>query len=136
MGFQIAIATSAALIGLLGTLHLLYTFHGPKMLPRDRELQQRMTQVSPVITPRTTMWNAWVGFNASHSIGAMLFGAVYGYLALAAPAFLAGSTFLLALGAVTLAGYLFLGWRYWFRVPFGGVVAASVAYGLGLAQLL
>ena len=136
MGFQIAIATSAALIGLLGTLHLLYTFHGPKMLPRDRELQQRMTQVSPVITARTTMWNAWVGFNASHSIGAMLFGAVYGYLALAAPAFLAGSTFLLALGAVTLAGYCFLGWRYWFRVPFGGIVAASVAYGLGIAQLL
>jgi hypothetical protein len=27
------------------------------------------------------MWKAWVGFNASHSYGAILFGLVYGYLA-------------------------------------------------------
>ncbi len=28
-----------------------------------------MQQVSPVITRQTTMWKAWVGFNASHSYG-------------------------------------------------------------------
>src|SRR5438046_6957052 len=29
------------------------------------------------------MWRAWVGFNASHSMGAMLFGLVFAFLALA-----------------------------------------------------
>ena len=27
------------------------------------------------------MWRAWVGFNATHSLGLILFGALYGYLA-------------------------------------------------------
>jgi hypothetical protein len=71
------IAGSAAIMMLLGFIHPLYTFHGPKLLPRDRDLKARMQEVSPVITRETTMWKAWVGFNASHSYGAILFGAVY-----------------------------------------------------------
>jgi hypothetical protein len=88
------IAGSAAIIMLLGLIHLLYTFYGPKLLPRDRDLKARMEEVSPVITRETTMWKAWVGFNASHSYGAILFGAVYGYLSLAHSAFLFQSMFL------------------------------------------
>ena len=111
------IAGSAAIIMLLGLIHLLYTFYGPKLLPRDRDLKARMQEVSPVITRETTMWKAWVGFNASHSYGAILFGAVYGYLSLAHSAFLFQSTFLLSLGLLLLGGYAFLGKRYWFSVP-------------------
>ena len=72
---------SAAIPLVLGLLHLLYTFHGSKLLPRDAELQERMSVVSPVITRETTMWKGYVGFNASHSFGLILFGLVYGYLA-------------------------------------------------------
>src|SRR5215510_459815 len=96
---------SAAILLLLGLLHLLYTFHGPKLLPRDAELQARMSSVSPVITRQTTMWKAWVGFNASHSFGAILFGLVYGYLALAQSSLLFRSPFLLLVGLLLLAGY-------------------------------
>jgi hypothetical protein len=74
---------SAAVIFLLGALHLTYTFSGSKLHPRDAELRARLEQVSPLISRQTTMWKAWIGFNASHSYGALLFGAVYGYLALA-----------------------------------------------------
>ena len=41
-----------------------------------------------MITRETTMWKAWVGSNASDSYGAILFGAVYGYLSLTHSAFL------------------------------------------------
>jgi uncharacterized membrane protein len=126
------IAGSAAIIMVLGLIHLLYTFHGPKLLPRDRDLQTRMQDVSPVITRETTMWKAWVGFNASHSGGAILFGAVYGYLALAHGAFLFQSTFLLSLGLLMLCGYAFLGKRYWFSVPFRGILLAAVFYVIAL----
>jgi hypothetical protein len=85
-----------------------------------------------VITRETTMWKAWIGFNASHSYGAILFGAVYGYLALVHSAFLFQSRFLLLLGLLLLAGYVFLGKRYWFSVPFRGIVLASALYGVGL----
>jgi hypothetical protein len=126
------IAASAAIILLLGLLHLLYTFSGPKLLPRDRELQVRMQEVSPVLTRQTTMWKAWVGFNASHSFGAIFFGAVYGYLSLVHSAFLFQSTFLVLLGLVFLLGYVLLGKRYWFSIPFRGILAATALYALAI----
>ena len=126
------IAASAAIILVLGLIHLLYTFYGPKFLPRDRELQTRMQEVSPVITRQTTMWKAWIGFNASHSLGAILFGAVYGYLSLAHSAFLFRSTFLLLLGLLLLSGYLILAKGYWFSIPFRGILVASFLYVLAL----
>jgi hypothetical protein len=128
------IAASAAIILFLGLAHLLFTFYGPSFKPRDRELQQRMRDVSPVISRETTMWNAWVGFNASHSFGAILFGAVYGYLALMHSAFLFRSGFLLTLGLVLLCSYLWLAKRYWFRIPFRGILLAVALYALALLR--
>lgn len=126
------IAASAAIMLLLGLMHLLYTFYGPKLLPRERELQTRMQQVSPVITRQTTMWKAWVGFNASHGYGLILFGAVYGYLALAHGDFLFQSVFLLSLGLILLFGYVFLAKRYFFRIPLRAVLLATFLYVLAL----
>lgn len=129
------IIASAAIILLLGLVHLLYTFRGRKLHPRDDELEARMKEVTPVLTRQTTMWKSWVGFNASHSFGAILFGLVYGYLALLHSAFLLQSSFLLGLGLLLLAGYVFLGWRYWFSVPFRGIVVATICYVAALALL-
>jgi uncharacterized membrane protein len=122
------VAASAAIVLLLGLVHLLYTFHGNKLLPRDRGLQAHMQQVSPVLTRETTMWKAWVGFNASHSFGAILFGLVYGYLALAHREILFGSTFLLSVGLVLLGGYCVLAKRYWFSIPYRGILAATAIF--------
>jgi hypothetical protein len=92
----------------------------------------RMQEVSPVITRQTTMWKAWVGFNVSHSFGAILFGAVYGYLSLAHSGFLFQSTFLLSLGLLMLLGYALLAKLYFFRVPFRGILLATFLYALAL----
>ncbi len=126
------IAGSAAIFMLLGLIHLVYTFKGVKLLPRDRDLRARMQEVSPVITREATMWKAWVGFNASHSYSLILFGAVYGYLAVAQGEFLFQSVFLLALGLILLFGYVFLAQRYFFRIPLLGVLLATVLYALAL----
>jgi len=121
---------------LLGLIHLVSTFYGPKLLPRDRDLRARMQEVSPVITGETTMWKAWVGFNASHSYSLILFGAVYGYLAVAHSDFLFQSVFLLSLGLILLFGYVFLAKRYFFRIPLWGVLLATVLYALALVVRL
>ena len=128
-------AGSAAIPLLLGSLHLLYTFRGRKLWPRDAELQERMAVALPVITRETTMWKAWVGFNASHSFGAMLFGVMYGYLALVHPRVLFESWFLLGFGLVLLCGYAFLAKRYWFRVPLRGILLSLALYVLALVSV-
>jgi hypothetical protein len=121
-------ACSAAILFALGSLHLLYTFHGAKLTPRDPALRLAMEAGSPVISRGTTMWKAWVGFNASHSFGALLFGAVWGQMALAHPEWLFGSPFLLATGLAMLSGLLVVGKVYWFRIPFTGVAIAWSCY--------
>jgi hypothetical protein len=126
------IAGSAAVILLLGLLHLTYTFRGQKLHPRDAELAAKMTTVSPVISRETTMWRAWVGFNASHSVGLIFFGALYGYLALLESAFLLRSRFLLVLGLAFLIGYAALAKLYWFSAPFRLIVLAVILYLVGI----
>lgn len=115
----------------LSLLHLIFTFSGPKLRPRDPDLQARMEAVSPVITRQTTMWRCWIGFNASHSLCGMLFGAIYGYLALVHGALLFHSAYLACVGGLLLLAYLFLGKKYWFSVPFRGIVLASILYAIG-----
>jgi hypothetical protein len=122
------VVASAGIIFLLGLAHLVYTFRGRKLHPRDPDLQEKMKGVSPVITRQTTMWKAWIGFNASHSFGALLFGTVYGYLAIVHSALLFQSPFLLLAGLALLGGYVFLGRVYWFSVPFRGIVLSALFY--------
>jgi hypothetical protein len=131
---SLLLAASAGVIFLLGALHLLYVFNGTKFHPRDADLRARLEQVPLRITRETTMWKAWIGFNASHSFGALLFGAIYGYLALQHGGFLFQSWFLLAVGLSMLVGYAFLAKRYWFSVPFRGILLATVLYAGALVS--
>jgi hypothetical protein len=117
---------------LLGATHFGYTFWSAKFSPRDCQLEAQLKLVSPVISCETTMWKAWIGFNASHSMGAVLFGAVYGYLAVVHDNFLMRSDFFAFLGLLFLAGYPLLGKLYWFSIPFRCIALAFFLYGLGL----
>jgi len=125
---KILMVLSASIIFTLGVIHLVYTFWGPKLTPRDPALQISMSQISPVITKETTMWRAWVGFNASHSMGAILFGLLFGYLALAHGQLLFQSPFLLAVGLAMLVGFAVLGKVYWFSAPFTGICISLACY--------
>ena len=130
----IALMTLSTLVLLaLGVLHLIYTFSGSKLMPRDPALQARMNEVNLVITRQTTVWRAWIGFNASHSMGAILFGLVYGFLANAYPELLFNSPFLLIVGFVMLGGFAVLAKVYWFRIPFIGVGVSLISYVLSIA---
>ena len=128
----ILVSASAAIILTLGVVHLLYTFTGPKLLPRDSELQSAMKVASPVISKETTMWKAWIGFNASHSMGAILFGLIYGYLSLFHADLLFGSVFLTFVGFAMLTGLFLLGRRYWFSVPFIGITISLICFVGGI----
>ena len=91
-----------------------------------------MQTTSLRITGETTVWRAWIGFNASHSMGALLFGLVFAYLAAAHPELLFGSVFLLAVGFAMLCGFVVLAKLYWFSVPFAGLTVSLVCYGASI----
>jgi hypothetical protein len=74
---NLLMSISAGVIGLLGLVHLVLTFCGPKHLPRDRSLVEAMANTAPEITSQTTIWKMWLGFNASHSMGLLLSGLTY-----------------------------------------------------------
>jgi hypothetical protein len=130
---KILMVLSASIVFTLGVVHLIYTFWGPMLTPRDPALQISMSQIAPVITKETTMWRCWVGFNASHSIGLILFGLIFGFLALAHPQLLFQSPFLLAVGLAMLCGLAALSKVYWFGAPFTGICISLVCYLAGIA---
>jgi len=121
-------AACAFVVLALGVMHLMLTFRSDKLRPRDAALYARLQEAAPVISRRMTMWKAWVGFNASHSFGLLLFGLVYGYLGLVQGPLLFGSPFLLVVGLLVLGGYAFLSKRYWFKGPFRYTVLATALY--------
>jgi hypothetical protein len=130
---NILMMVSAGIILMLGVIHLIYTFWGRKLTPRDPNLKTSMTHISPVISSETTMWKAWVGFNASHSFGAILFGLIYGYLAMFKAELLFKTPFLLALGFSMLGGLVVIGRLYWFSVPFRSLCVSLAFYVASVA---
>lgn len=115
---------------LLGCLHALYTFldirRPRRLVPQDPAVTLAMT-ASPLRLSRdgTTMWRAWVGFNFSHSVGAVLFGVVcIGAGTLLGPVVIPAWV-LPVLVAISLI-YLVLSILYWFRVPTLGIAVASL----------
>lgn len=128
MAAVVLMTFSAGILFALGLLHLVYTFRGPKLTPRDPALRIRMSEVSPVISRETTMWRAWVGFNASHGMGAILFGLIYGFLAIVHRQLLFQSPFLLVVGLAMVGGFFALSKVYWFSIPFTGISISLACY--------
>lgn len=133
MTARLLMVLSASILITLGTMHLVYTFWGTNLAPRDPALQVSMSRISPVLTKETTMWRCWMGFNASHSMGLILFGLIYGYLALAHDQLLFRSPFLLLVGLVMLACLIVVCRLYFFRAPLTGVSISFVLYVVSIA---
>jgi hypothetical protein len=115
---------------LLGSLHALYTFldinRPRRLVPQDPAVALSMAE-SPVRLARggTTMWRAWVGFNFSHSVGAVLFGALC-ICAGAALGTVVIPAWTLPILVVISFIYLALSVLYWFRIPTAGIAVASL----------
>lgn len=130
---QSLIAASAAICLFAGTLHLYGTFFGPDLRPRDPQLEARMKEVSLNVSFQTTMWKAWIGFNAIMSLGLMLFGLVYGYLAVFQFTVLLQSPFLSLVGLIFLAGLVVLWKLYTYYLPVLVFGVSLVLYAVGAA---
>jgi hypothetical protein len=122
-------AAGGAIFCVLGTLHAVYMLmdlrRPRRLVPADPALLAVMAGSRVRLAgDATDMWRAWVGFNLSHSLGALLFGA----MAIAWPSVAAGHVVLAWLPAASAALYLAIGLRYWFSAPNAGIAAALVSF--------
>ena len=110
----------------LGSLHLLYTYRGNRFHPHDPELKGKMENATLRLTRQTSLWKAWIGFNASHSTGAMYFGFMMIFMAWAESAIGEHVVLLLLVAILNSAFYTWLARAYWFRIPLIGCLTATI----------
>jgi hypothetical protein len=128
MTAQILWITASSVYIILATLHLLYTFFTDKFLAKDRNTVEMMKQTHPLLTNKTTMWKAWMGFNGSHSAGGIFLGCINILLAGMYYPFLSNAWPLIVLTVITSLFYLFLAIKYWFKIPLTGIAIATGCY--------
>jgi hypothetical protein len=104
--------------------------------PRDAALRETMSKETVLLTRRTTLWLAWVGFNLSHSLGAVLFGGVALLIGRSSISFQAQASLFVPLAVVVSGLYLVIGLRYWFRTPIIGIALSSVCFVASWTLLL
>jgi hypothetical protein len=127
---KLLISAGSMIVLILGSLHFYYTFFSEKFFPRNPVAALEMKKTSLRITKDTTVWKAWIGFNGSHSSGAIYFGLIN--LFIVTFCFDIVNTLILwhMLNVTMAAFYFFLAKRYWFRIPFAGMVIATFCFGV------
>ena len=124
--------------GLLGTLHALYTFldmRNPRRIVPDDPAVITAMQNSKIRLTRgeSTMWQGWVGFNLSHSLGALMFSAAC-FIVAAFFGFWPSRRGRFSRWPAVSALYLLMAAQYWFRIPILGTAIATAC--LAAAWLL
>ncbi len=132
---QALLIVGASIFGVLGTIHLLYTFFTNKFEAYNSSVTEAMKGTSPILTKEITVWNAWIGFNASHSLGAMLVAAFYIPLTVSYFNIIQQSLWFSFLPVLIGLSYLILAKKYWFKIPFIGVLISTICF-VGSAVLI
>ncbi|MDP3684210.1 MAG: hypothetical protein Q8S01_09780 [Ignavibacteria bacterium] len=125
---KVLIIIGAAIFGYLGIVHLLFTFFTNKFEARDSSVTNAMKGTSPILTNETSVWNAWIGFNASHSLGAMLVAGFYIPLAIWYFDVIQSSVWFSLLPVLIGLSYLTLAKKYWFKIPFIAILISTICF--------
>ena len=75
---QVLLAVGGGIFLILGSLHGLLTLRdlaNPRAFtPTDARVREAMQGARLSLNPRANLWEAWLGFNLSHSLGLVVFG--------------------------------------------------------------
>lgn len=125
---QLLLIIGSSIFGILGSLHLYYTHWTNKLDPRDASTIEAMRVSNMILTKETTVWDAWIGFNSSHSLGAMLFAGIYIPLSIWHFELIAQSLWFSLLPLLVGVSYAVLAKRYWFSIPLGGILISTLCF--------
>lgn len=125
--------TGSAIIAIMGLLHLRGTLFTDKLFPRNEQLKEDMGSATLRLTEKLTMWKSWIGFNATHSIGAAFVGIANFYLASAYFEILRSDQFLLLSTLAAVGFYVWVANKYWFKTV---LVLLSVSWACFIAAYI
>jgi hypothetical protein len=129
-------AMGALIFIALGSIHLAYTFFTNKFSSRNQNVIAQMAASPLVLTKKTTMWKAWVGFNASHSIGVLFSGLINLYIVFNYFDVFQLDHIYLLFNIIVAGFYVWLGKKYWFNVPFLGALITLICYVLSYITIV
>ncbi len=125
---KILLLAGVSIFAVLGCIHLYYTLFTRKFEAYDSAVTEAMKSASLKLTKETTVWDAWVGFNASHSLGAILLAAFYMPLVLFNFSVIQQSLWLSTLPVIVGLSYWLLAKKYWFKIPLLGISIATLCF--------
>src|SRR2546428_2178879 len=115
------VLVGSALFSVLGLAHGLLALRDLRtpraFTPTDDRVRPAMVAARLRLAPQTTIWDAWLGFNLSHSLGLVVFGAVLTWLGLRDFDLVANSAFLTGGSIVVAVLYFVMAVRFWFWLP-------------------
>lgn len=113
---------------LLGMAHLFLTFFTNSFSSKNTTVINEMKSSHPYLTDQTTIWKAWIGFNASHSLGPIFIGLINIYLCIYFPNIIFTSHMYMIFHLVIAGIYIFLAKTYWFQKPLVGISISFICF--------
>lgn len=124
---QILLTAAGVILLLMGAGHFALTVRDiwkpTSFTPTDDAIRRAMQDAPLRFSRRLTLWDAWLGFNLSHSMGAIMLGGALLYAAAHFAAF-RESVFLQSAAVLIPVVYLLVAVRFWFRGPVLGISIA------------
>ena len=129
---EFLLKVGGSIVALMGTGHaviaMIDVFRPTQFTPIDDSVRDSMKSTGlRFARGRTSMWDAWLGFNISHGLGALIFGVVVvalgKYLTLIEP-----SKILLLAPVIFGFIYFYLSVRFWFYLPTIGISLATACF--------
>ena len=127
--------TGALIFFALGVYHGTLTLRDLSLprafTPTDESVRRAMQGARLALNPRINLWEAWIGFNLSHSLGLVLFGGGLITIAWLHFSAFARSPSMQVTVLVVAAAYPILSVCFWFWVP---ALGTGLALGCFLAS--
>ena len=120
--------TGSIIMVLLGSIHVYCTFFTSTFSSENEKMIEEMKSSSPILTKKITMWNAWIGFNGSHSSGVIFIGLINVYLAFRYFRILQSDHFFFVFNILTIGFYVWLAEKYWFNIPLTGLLITLICF--------
>lgn len=127
---QIAIVVGSAIFVLLGGGHLYYILFTDRLSPRNKQLAEAMQNDHIKLTRQTTVYNAWFGFNISHSVGLIFSGLINVILALGHPEIICHSKAILILDFCLCLSFVVMAKKYFFKTPFLYMMLSTICFAV------
>jgi hypothetical protein len=138
---QLLVIVGSGIFILLGVIHTVLTLQdlgNPRnFAPRDGELLAAMQQSAVGLDPQINLWQAWLGFHFSHSLGLLMFGGAFLYVGIFHSSVFSRFVLLQVVSVLIPAIYVFLSLKFWFVNPavFAGIALTCFILAAALSDV-